>query len=467
MKRSIPLIIIEGATVMAVELCGAKLMAPVFGGSLFVWAAILAITLCALALGYYIGGVLSSSEKLNNKLYQIIVAASIFIALMPFMAVYVLPYISYLNFKLAVLLSAFVLIFVPIFLLGCTTPLLIRINTHNAETAGLVSGKVYAISTIGGIVSTLLCGFILIPFLGLKFTLLAFAILLLITGVIVLKVFKINSSLILFVVVVFSAKLYAISDAALYYKNGILGEIDVVDLKEDNVRQLRINKIVQTEMALDTKLSTSIYVNMIDSLIPVQSDRPKALVLGLGGGLVANLLETKNYEVDAVEFDIRIIEAAKTYFLLHNSVETYCEDARYFINTCDKTYDLIIFDLFKAEEQPSHTITMESLNKVKKMLSKDGLIIINWHGYIKEPLGAGTQILLNTLRQSQFEVETRSSSTQEDHSNTLIIARRSELVPQLSSVTVNIDDVPILELANAKANLRWRVNYLRYYQGKK
>ncbi|MBL7917728.1 MAG: SAM-dependent methyltransferase, partial [Bacteroidia bacterium] len=86
MKKYIPLIIIEGATVMAVELCGAKLMAPLYGGSLFVWAAILAITLAALAFGYFYGGILSSKEKPVTKLYYVVSVSAVFIALMPFIA---------------------------------------------------------------------------------------------------------------------------------------------------------------------------------------------------------------------------------------------------------------------------------------------------------------------------------------------------------------------------------------------
>ena len=36
---------IEGGTVMLVELCGAKLLAPYYGTSIYVWAATLGVTL--------------------------------------------------------------------------------------------------------------------------------------------------------------------------------------------------------------------------------------------------------------------------------------------------------------------------------------------------------------------------------------------------------------------------------------
>lgn len=469
MKKYLLLIIVEGATVMAVELCGAKLLSPLYGGSLFVWASILATTLSALAFGYYFGGVLSGKEKVNNKLFQVIMLASITIALMPFVSTYLLPYISYLHFKLAVILSAGILIFIPIALLGCTTPLLIRLNTVSAETSGLVSGKIYALSTVGGIVSTLLCGFFLIPQLGLKFTLLLFAVLLFLACILVLKIFRMNTTLVFIVELIFSMKVYSNSNHALYSRNGIMGEIEVIDLMKPSgkVRQLLINQIVQTEMNLSTKNSSLDYIKMIDTTVAAQTQTKNALILGMGGGMVANLIERKNYKVDAVEFDYRIIEAAKEYFFLSKTINCFDEDARAYINSCKKSYDLIIMDVFKAEEQPVHIITLESFNKVRELLSDSGKLIINWHGYTSLPLGAGTEILLNTLSEAKFSTNLSKSSPSEDYSNSLIIARKSVEALSATNLAINTDDLPSIELANAQANLRWRINYLRFYQGLK
>ncbi len=471
MKKYIPLILIEGATVMAVELCGAKLLSPLYGGSLFVWAAILAVTLGALAFGYYYGGVLSSRDEPVKKLFNVIVIAAICIALMPFLAAYILPYISYINFKLAVILSASGLIFLPIFFLGCTTPLLVRLNTTRVETAGLISGKVYAISTVGGIVSTLLCGFFLIPTFGLKITLLAFAILLFITTVVILKIFKTTSTIPFVLVLLFSLKtMMGNHDGTVVYnKFGIMGEIEVVELPngKELVRQLRINRIVQTEMLLRTKRSTSDYIKCVDSIIPQQTLSSNALILGLGGGSLANLIEDKNYKVDAVEFDPRITEAAKKYFYLSSKINCFNEDARAYINHCDNKYDLIIFDLFKAEEQPVHTITAECFKKVSSLLVPNGKMIINWHGYIDSPLGKGTQILLNTLHHSYFTTQLIPGQGGEDHRNTIIVCSSNHKIYSNDNELVNTDDMPVLEFANAKANMRWRSNYLRFYQQRK
>ncbi len=57
---------VEGASVMAAEICGAKLLAPFFGSSLYVWSSVMAITLGGLASGYFIGGKLRFERNLNH-----------------------------------------------------------------------------------------------------------------------------------------------------------------------------------------------------------------------------------------------------------------------------------------------------------------------------------------------------------------------------------------------------------------
>ena len=47
---------VTGAVVLVVEILGAKMLAPWFGSSHFVWTAQITITLLALAAGYYLGG---------------------------------------------------------------------------------------------------------------------------------------------------------------------------------------------------------------------------------------------------------------------------------------------------------------------------------------------------------------------------------------------------------------------------
>ncbi|MGH7473311.1 MAG: fused MFS/spermidine synthase, partial [Candidatus Methylomirabilales bacterium] len=47
---------ITGAVVMALEILGSRLLAPMFGNSLFVWGALIGVILAAMSSGYATGG---------------------------------------------------------------------------------------------------------------------------------------------------------------------------------------------------------------------------------------------------------------------------------------------------------------------------------------------------------------------------------------------------------------------------
>jgi hypothetical protein len=99
---------VTGAAIMIVEILGAKMLAPYVGTSHFVWTAQIAVTLVALATGYYAGGMLVDRSARLSRLYWAILCAAIYLGV----TVLVVEPVAYwcLNFKLALgslLASAF------------------------------------------------------------------------------------------------------------------------------------------------------------------------------------------------------------------------------------------------------------------------------------------------------------------------------------------------------------------------
>jgi len=475
-KRLLLLSFLEGAAVMAAELCGAKLLAPVFGSSLYVWAAVMALTLGALALGYFFGGRLSvNTERRLSLLSLLLFLACLFLLFMPIFSFYIIPRLSYLAFFTGMGLSACLLLLPPIFLLGATSPLFISLQTAETSESGKISGSVYAISTVGGILATIVCGFILIPGIGLQYTLMLFAILLYVFTAVLLKRVHWLSLFIALSACYLNWQISRQKAELLMQDDGIMGEIIVRDilLPGGTQRILLINQIIQSEADLKTMCSTSAYLRLLDSLLPAVQNKQKALVLGLGAGLSAEQMWQKGYETEAVEFDERITEAARKFFKLRPEIKTYTEDARYFLNHCETKYDVILADLFKAEEQPSHVFTVESLQALREHnLSSEGRVFITWHGYYDLPMGKGTQVLLTTLKAAGFKTVISTQSQDPASRNLIIIAsvqepRQYAFQQNFSPVSdqeVNSDNYPCLESYNAKANKAWREAYLRYYQ---
>jgi predicted membrane-bound spermidine synthase len=472
---------VEGASVMAAEICGAKLLAPFFGSSLYVWSAVMAITLGGLAGGYFLGGKLSKRENKEQTLLFVLIAAVFCLCFMPFLTSLFLILASALSLIPAVIIGVFFLLFPTMLCMGATSPLIISILTHSANQSGENSGKIYAVSTVGGIIATFLCGFYLIPNIGVQLSLIGFAIALSIVSLfLILKKKSKRTGLILLFII--SLAFYRFSKSktnrfTVYKSEGILGKLEVRDEPAYNnpsivVRKLLVNNTIQTEMNLETKKSVSEYVRLIEKNL-LYFPKDKALILGLGGGVVANMLQEHAYDVTAVEFDERIISMSKQFFSLQYNIKTVCADARYYINNSKEKYNVILFDVFKAEEQPSHVITKESLEKLKNLLDTNGVVLINTHGYLKDKKGLGTQCMLATLKNAGFSIKICTFSEDEDYRNLLIVASQktleatlnNELYPIMytSLETINTDNKPILESLNADANQSWRSNYLKNY----
>ena len=72
---------VTGSAIMIVEILGAKMLAPYVGTSHFVWTAQIAVTLVALAAGYYAGGRLVDRSPKLSRLYGCILVAAVYLCL--------------------------------------------------------------------------------------------------------------------------------------------------------------------------------------------------------------------------------------------------------------------------------------------------------------------------------------------------------------------------------------------------
>ncbi|MBU0763667.1 MAG: fused MFS/spermidine synthase [Bacteroidetes bacterium] len=162
------LLLIEGGSLMAVELIGAKLIASYYGNSLYVWTAVLSVTLGGIAIGYYFGGVLSSKFPDIKKLLIIISISVLLVFIMPHTSDFIMTATLDLELRLGILISCLFFLMPPLICFGMVGPFVVRLASTEMDKVGKVAGTVYFISTVGGIIATFLFGFYLIPFWGLK-----------------------------------------------------------------------------------------------------------------------------------------------------------------------------------------------------------------------------------------------------------------------------------------------------------
>lgn len=476
---------VEGGAVMCLELCSAKMLSPFFGTSIYVWAAVLGITLMALMAGYYLGGYLSSKKLPLTTIFWIMLCSGCLIALAPVISSKALAITIRLPILPGTVLSLITFLFFPLLLCGSISPLLINELTQQAKDSGRSSGTIYAISTLGGIVTTFLVGFYALPVHGIQQTLLTYGILVIIMAALLFLAKKLVQPSLLSIaaiaVIAIGFNQKTVSENVIYQSDGILGQLKVMDRIYYNhngdtnyFRELMVNNISQTIMDKDNP--TESYWDYVDILTYNASSFTscnKTLLLGLGGGTVYKQLTQHGFEVDVVEIDQRIAEVAKTYFHINPNVKVYIDDARHYINTCTKTYDLIIYDLYHSETPPVHLMTKEAFAEIHNKLSSDGILIINFYGFVKNNKGKAARSILKTLYHENYNVKLLATPGAEEHRNLLFIAGKRSLVPKnevvdivvpeesinLQDAVVLTDNRPQLEHLYLDAALSWRKNY--------
>src|SRR5579859_7108738 len=175
---------------LGVEFGAARLLAPYFGTSLYVWGVLIGLVLIYLSAGYVIGGRLADRHPNDALLFQLTAWAGLWIGLIPLVSYPVLLAsqqgfaslsVGLVAGTLAVVVGLFA---VPVVLLGCVSPFAIRLLLTGVETGGNTAGAVYALSTAGSILGTFLPVFWFIPSYGTRPTLIGFGVALLLISVV-------------------------------------------------------------------------------------------------------------------------------------------------------------------------------------------------------------------------------------------------------------------------------------------
>jgi spermidine synthase len=488
--------VLEGATVMAVELMSARMVAPYFGLSLYVWTTVIGFTLFSLAIGYFFGGVIADKYRGPDALLWVLLIASVFLLLMHLSASLLTIAFENIGPRAAVILLSAAVILPPLTFLGMVPTFLIRRVSASADHAGASTGIVYAISSASGIIALPVFGFFIIPRYGLTLPSI-------VTGLAVgavpfakLVARKKYASLLLVPVILFSFAAIKTQRPGKgvevqYFSEGLLGQLLIADLshyrdEKFNDRYLFVNRIGQTCLEKDTlksKWGDIYYLASICSKFPEKSD---ALILGVGGGAFTNLLQNNlGFNVDAVELDRRVQEVARRYFGLSNKVNIIVDDARHYLEETQKKYDVIVFDAYRGEFPPPHVFSVESLTRAKSLLKKDGLIVVNYNGFLEGNPGRAARSIYKTLLAAGLEVRilptpgaeairsvvfAASRKKQDFHRLRMTLSKDGQQVdietffydPQkldLNDAVILTDDKPILELLNIPGGKVWRKTY--------
>jgi len=171
---------LSGAAGLIYQVAWTKSLALLFGYTAYAVVTVLAVFMGGLAFGSAWLGKRTEAYSNPIGLYgwiELGVALSGALSLAGLAAVRFIYFAAYpvasgsraLVLALRVLGAAGVL-FLPTFLMGGTLPILIRGVTRSSAELGARVSRFYAVNTLGAVAGTLAAGFVLLPWLGLRFT---------------------------------------------------------------------------------------------------------------------------------------------------------------------------------------------------------------------------------------------------------------------------------------------------------
>jgi len=371
-----------GAAIMAQELVAFRLFAPYFGYSIYLWGSMISVVMVALALGYAVGGWVSDRSQTDLPLYGLILPSAGYQLGILFTTRPILRYFAHWGDFTGAMLASLIIFAPPMTAMATACPFLIRLLAHSGRV-GSVAGKIYAVSTIGGIAGILATSFFLVPHLGTQKTLEVICVLSALIAVAGLAR-RVPSTL--FALGLIAVMLRFVPEAiwsrsTLWVAESPYNLVRVV--RNGKWVILKLNDGGGAHTIRDERSGwTGRYYDDF-ALGPLLTPARRLLVLGLGGGgSVASTRRTApDIDIDAVEIDPEVVEAATRFFGMSpqdGKLRIHVADARPWLAQNGGNYDLVHVDLYQGGPYiPFYLITVEFFEAVRAHMSPDGLLMMN------------------------------------------------------------------------------------------
>jgi spermidine synthase len=447
----------SGMALLLQELLAAGWMAPVFGSGMDVWAAVLSVTLTALALGYGLGSVRTNRLATLAGLAWLTAGAGLALLVCTFwLGPWSAPAPGQ-ETPLALAGYALALLGLPVLLLAVVSPWVVHRLAETGMPAGSAAGLLLALSTLAGVVGALAAGYWSIPFLGLRQTALNAAWLLALAPLIVVLFgagARLHGGCAAAVLLAAAAGFqgcttdqYLAGDGrrVVLREDSWYGRREVI---EDGVRRhLLVNGVLQTGAALDVPEYFGLFQpggllaagNAMEYLPYCRPAGREALFIGLGGGDLPGALAPYGWRIECVELDPGMVRIAREHFGYKGAV--HAVDGRRFLRGVDRQYDFVILDVYRGEDLPSHVFTREAFTLAAQRLRDDGILALNLIGSFP---AADTGAVLRTLRLVLPHVELHALGSGPALGPMTVLASRTELAAPLDLRNVVWDDYEIL-----------------------
>lgn len=317
-------------------------------------------------------------------------AASILIALVPFASRPFLAFsvdafdsVSVGGFA-GSLFGVLVLVAVPVTLLGAASPWAVRLAIADPGRSGELVGRLYAISTAGSLLGTMLSALLLIPLLGTQRTFLVFALALALVAAAGLgwRFAPVPVALALALSIP-AGTIKAADTGTVLYETETTHQYARVVEQEDGDRVLELNEgqAVHSLYRPGSWLTGDYWDGHLVLPFAASPAPPRRIaILGNAAGTVARSFGHffPRTAVDAVEIDGDLTEIGRRYFDMRNPrMEVFTEDARPWLERVEGGYDAIMVDAYRQPYIPFYLATREFFELARDRLAPGGVVIVN------------------------------------------------------------------------------------------
>lgn len=442
---------LAGAAMMVIEICAFRLLAPIFGNSVYTWTALIGVILVAFSVGGFMGGRLVDRFTHLRLLGWLLAGAAILTYLIPPLHLGFGEHFLSSGLIGGSIMASVFFFAIPGALLGAVSPAAVRLYslTQKDTHVGAAAGTISMLGSLGSFVGTFLSGFVLLSHFGVRTIFIGCATLLVLLALVAFLLEKLQRKAAAGLVVSALVTGFIGSQArelpgqdVLHVEESFYHRIEVSEsgVSPHKQRLLRLDSTPEGAMNPDDGSLVMDYQHYWK--LPMLKDRPQlqsALFIGAGafGMPEAVSREFPEATVDVAEIDPQVIEVGKKYFKLaeHPRVHAHPGDARRFLNEQrDKKWDLIFGDAYAGVRSiPSHLVTREFFQLVADHLTPDGSFVMNAITSVQGPRSELLAGLLTTLRSIFPKVEVFAvQGPRTIAQNVIILASRQDWSPLLT-----------------------------------
>lgn len=456
-------VFVASLCIMVVELVAGRLIARHVGSSLYTWTSVIGIVLGGIAAGNYIGGLIADRYKAREALASLFLTASAACLLIPLFNDRAGDWglLRGQDWAFRIAAHVFLVFFLPSALLGAISPVAAKMALEISKRLGRTVGSIYSWGAAGSIVGTFLTGYFLIAWMGTVTVLLSVA------GVLLLMAMLYGArSLLPFAWSgVFVASVAASAGPWTWaktagerlglrdYSGGLTlfqteSQYSFIRVEESHetpgIRSMTLDYLIHAYIDMENPDNLQydyerIYAGLTHTALAglPEGREPRGLFLG-GGGFVFPAWFLRHYPngyADAAEIDPMVTRAAFEAFGLqpHPRMTIHNLDARNHVEDLLRRmeagedvgrFDVVYGDAFHHYSPPFHLTTYEFNEKVRRLMSAEGVLLANVIDVYRSGRFLGAMI--NTLEKSFPHVYVFSTSpggpSESDQRDTFVIA---------------------------------------------